>query len=509
MPLEISISFAKKQSFFANLRARLSPRPVLQEFAVPYEKEEGSLVTMETAKEHSVEYQNPIITGVIWKQLLAFFFPILLGTFFQQLYNTVDAIIVGQFVGKQALAAVGGVTGTLINLLVNLFVGIASGTTVVVAQKYGAADRDGVRHTVHTSVAMAFVGGALLMAVGFAAARPVLAAMGTPQDVMEYATTYMTVYLTGVIPSFLYNIGAGVLRAVGDTKRPLYFLIVACLCNIVLDILLVVVLHLGVLGVGIATVISQVVSAVLVVLALMRTPHSFRLNWREVRFQRAALLAVLAIGIPAGIQSNMYAISNVLIQAGMNSFGTDVVAAWTAFGKIDGFFWMISGAYGISITTFAGQNFGAGRMDRVKKSVRVCTLLTIGTAILFSIIMCGFSAPLLGIFTADTAVMEIGKVMIMYMSPYYAAFVLVEVLSGAIRGCGDALKPMIITGSGICLLRVVWLFTVLPYYRSFTTILVSYPVSWVLTSILFLIYYRHGSWMKNKNAANVPQEETL
>lgn len=464
---------------------------------------------MNTANENSMQYQNPIITGVIWKQLLAFFFPILLGTFFQQLYNTVDAVIVGQFVGKQALAAVGGVTGTLINLLVNLFVGIASGTTVVVAQKYGAADEEGVRRTVHTSVAMAFVGGALLMAVGFAGARPALLAMGTPQDVMEYATTYMTVYLTGVIPSFLYNIGAGVLRAVGDTKRPLYFLIVACLCNIVLDILLVVVLHLGVLGVAIATVISQVVSAVLVLLALMRTPRSFRLNWREVRFQRAALLAVLAIGVPAGIQSNMYAISNVLIQAGMNSFGTDVVAAWTAFGKIDGFFWMISGAYGISITTFAGQNFGAGRMDRVKKSVRVCTLLTMGTAALFSMIMCGFSAPLLGIFTADAAVVEIGKVMIMYMSPYYAAFVLVEVLSGAIRGCGDALKPMIITGSGICLLRVVWLFTVLPYYRSFTTILVSYPVSWVLTSILFLIYYRRGSWMKKKIAANAPQEETL
>ena len=246
---------------------------------------------MQDAAAKPAEYQNPIVTGVIWKQLLMFFFPILLGTFFQQLYNTVDAVIVGQFVGKQALAAVGGVTGTLINLLVNLFVGIASGTTVVVAQKYGAADHDGLRRTVHTSVAMAFVGGALLMLIGFAAARPALAAMGTPQDVMEYAATYMTVYLTGVIPSFLYNIGAGVLRAVGDTKRPLYFLIAACLCNIVLDLLFVVVLHLGVLGVGIATVISQVVSAVLVVLALMRTPHSFRLNWREVRFQRAALLA--------------------------------------------------------------------------------------------------------------------------------------------------------------------------------------------------------------------------
>lgn len=463
---------------------------------------------MQDAAAKPAEYQNPIVTGVIWKQLLMFFFPILLGTFFQQLYNTVDAVIVGQFVGKQALAAVGGVTSTLINLLVNLFVGIASGTTVVVAQKYGAADHDGLRRTVHTSVAMAFVGGALLMLIGFAAARPALAAMGTPQDVMEYAATYMTVYLTGVIPSFLYNIGAGVLRAVGDTKRPLYFLIVACLCNIVLDILFVVVLHLGVLGVGIATVISQVVSAVLVVLALMRTPHSFRLNWREVRFQRAALLAVLAIGIPAGIQSNMYAISNVLIQAGMNSFGTDVVAAWTAFGKIDGFFWMISGAYGISITTFVGQNFGAGRIDRVKKSVRVCTLMTMLTAALFSIIMCGFSAPLLGIFTDDAQVVELGKVMISYMSPYYVAFVLVEILSGAIRGCGDALKPMIITGSGICLLRVVWLFTVLPYYRRFTTILVSYPVSWVLTSILFLIYYRRGRWLRLKNETTAVQEET-
>ncbi len=432
---------------------------------------------------------------MIWKQLLFFFFPILLGTFFQQLYNTADAVIVGQFVGKQALAAVGGVTGTLINVIVNLFVGIASGTTVVVAQQYGAKNFDGVRRTIHTSIAVAIVGGAGLMALGLIAAKGALLAMGTPADVLDYASVYLRVYMLGIIPSFIYNIGAGILRAVGDTKRPLYFLMAACLLNIVLDLVFVVGLGMGVLGAALATISSQVLSAVLTLMVLTRTTRVYRLIWSDVRFSKNALRAVLIVGIPAGLQSNMYAISNILIQAGINSFGTDTVAAWTAFGKIDGFFWMISGAYGIAITTFAGQNFGAGRIDRVRKSVRVCCGMTVGTAVLLSVLVCTFAAPLLEIFTADAAVVETGLLMIRYMSPYYVTFVLVEILSGAIRGCGEAIRPMFITGSGICLLRIVWMFAVLPFRREITTILISYPVSWVFTSVLFLLYYRYGRWM--------------
>ena len=286
------------------------------------------------AQAHSERAYNPITDGVIWKQLLVFFFPILLGTFFQQLYNTADAVIVGQFVGKQALAAVGGVTGTLINVIVNLFVGVASGTTVVVAQQYGAQNFAGVRRTVHTSLAMALVGGAGLMALGLVFARAALVAMGTPSDVLEHASVYLRVYFIGTIPSFIYNVGAGVLRAVGDTKRPLYFLAAACSLNIVLDLVFVVGMNMGVLGAALGTIMSQLLSAVLTMMALMRTTRVYRVILSEIRFSAHALRAVLAVGIPAGLQSNMYAISNIIIQTGINSFGTDTAAAWTAFAAV-------------------------------------------------------------------------------------------------------------------------------------------------------------------------------
>ena len=311
---------------------------------------------------------NQITEGVIWKQLLYFFFPILFGTFFQQLYNTADAVIVGQFVGTQALAAVGGATGSLINFFVNLFVGLASGTTVVIAQAYGAHDAESVGGTVHTSVALALAAGLGLTAVGVAAAPWALSAMGTPADIMDFALTYLRVYMLGTIPSFLYNVGSGILRAVGDTRRPLYFLIIACLVNIALDVVLVAVLGMGVLGAALATILSQGVSAVLVLVSLTRAETVYRLDWKQVRFHGRLLGDILRVGVPAGLQSNMYAISNILIQTAINGFGTATVAAWTAHGKVDGFFWMILGAYGISITTFAGQNFGAQKYDRIRRS---------------------------------------------------------------------------------------------------------------------------------------------
>lgn len=445
------------------------------------------------------QLENPITEGVIWKQLLVFFFPILLGTFFQQLYNTADAIIVGRFVGKEALAAVGGATGTLINVIVNLFVGIASGATVVVAQQCGAGNLAGMRRAVHTSAALAVWGGAVLTVIGLVLAKPALAAMGTPADVMDFAATYLRIYFLGVIPSFIYNVGSGILRAVGDTKRPLYFLITACLLNIVLDLVFVAGMGLGVTGVALGTILSQLVSAVLTALSLMHTTRAFRLIPAEIRFHKNALKSILLVGIPAGLQSNMYAISNLLIQAGINSFGTDAVAAWTAFGKVDGFFWMICGAYGIAITTFVGQNYGAGLIDRVKKSVRVCMGMTSATAVLLSVLVYTFAAPLLGIFTNDPAVLQYGLEMVRYMVPYYVAFVGIEILSGAIRGCGDAVKPMIITGTGVCLLRVVWLLALLPLRHELSTILVSYPVSWVLTTLLFFIYYKRGRFLRPRS----------
>ncbi len=449
---------------------------------------------------HTAPVENGITEGVIWKQLLFFFFPILLGTFFQQLYNTADAIIVGKFVGKEALAAVGGTTGTLINLFVNLFVGISSGTTVTIAQHFGGHNYDDVRRTVHTSILMAVVGGLCMTVVGLMVSRPLLTAMGTPADIMDHALTYLRVYFFGVVAAFLYNIGSGILRAVGDTQRPLYFLMAACLTNIFLDLILVVVFRLGVLGVALATLSSQVLSAGLVIFTLMHSNQVYRLFPKELRFTPHVLRSVLKVGVPAGLQSNMYTISNMIIQSAINTFGTNTIAAWTAFGKIDGFFWMILSAYGISVTTFVGQNFGAQKYDRIRQSVRICLGLTLGTAVFCSSVLYFFCEPIFKIFTDDLLVMTEGMQMLRFLVPFYATYICIEVLSGAIRGVGDSLVPMIMTGCGVCLLRIVWVFAALPLRHEMVTVMFSYPLTWSITSLLFVIYYLRGGWLRRRIA---------
>ena len=318
---------------------------------------------------------NSITEGNIWQQVLLYFFPILLGTFFQQMYNTVDAVIVGQFVGTQALAAVGGTVGTLINLLVGFFVGLSSGATVIIAQYWGSGDGNGVSKAVHTGIALSLAGGAVLTVVGLLFSRMALGWVSTPADVIDLATVYMRIYFVGTIPSLIYNIGSSILRAVGDSKRPLYFLIICCVVNILLDLFFVVALKMGVTGVAIATILSQTVSAVLVVVTLMRSETSFRLYPKKIAFERGLLGQIVRIGLPAGLQSVMYSLSNTVLQAAINGFGTTVIAAYTAFGKLDGLFWMVIGAFGVTVTTFVGQNFGAQKFDRMRKSVRVCMTL--------------------------------------------------------------------------------------------------------------------------------------
>ena len=449
---------------------------------------------------HTAPVENGITEGVIWKQLLIFFFPILLGTFFQQLYNTADAIIVGKFVGKEALAAVGGTTGTLINLFVNLFVGVSSGTTVTIAQHFGGHNYDDVRRTVHTSILMAVVGGLCMTVLGLLVSRPLLTAMGTPADIMDHALTYLRVYFFGIVAAFLYNIGSGILRAVGDTQRPLYFLMAACLTNIFLDLILVVVFRLGVLGVALATLSSQILAAGLVIFTLMHSNQVYRLFPEELKFTPHVLRSVLKVGIPAGLQSNMYTISNMIIQSAINTFGTNTIAAWTAFGKIDGFFWMILSAYGISVTTFVGQNFGAQKYDRIRQSVRICLGLTLGTAVFCSFFLYFFCEPIFKIFTDDLLVMTEGMQMLRFLVPFYATYICIEVLSGAIRGVGDSLVPMIMTGCGVCLLRIVWVFAALPLRHEMTTVMFSYPLTWSITSLLFVIYYLRGGWLRRRIA---------
>ncbi len=437
---------------------------------------------------------NTITEGVIWKQLLFFFFPILIGTFFQQLYNTVDTIIVGQYVGTQALAAV-GTTGTLINLLVGFFVGISSGATVIISQFFGGGDWKNLSKAVHTSIALALAGGLVVMALGLLTSRPSLSLLGVPEEILDDALLYLNIYYGGILFCLVYNVGTGVLRAIGDSRMPLYVLIVCCLVNIVLDLLFVVSFHWGVLGVALATVLSQAVSAVLVMLRLMCTNESYRVELKHIGFDRGILRNVIRIGLPAGLQSVMYSLSNLIIQAGINSFGTTVIASWAAIGKVDGFIWMVMGAFGISITTFVGQNFGAGHYDRVKRSVKVCLGMTLGTILALSAVILLFSRPLLGFFTGDAAVVETGAAFLQILGPSYFLFVFIEILSGAIRGAGEALQPMLITTFGVCGLRFVWMLCVVPFFPSMEMVAMNYPVTWLITAVVFTIYYLRMKWL--------------
>lgn len=409
--------------------------------------------------------ENRITEGVIWKQLLAFFFPILLGTFFQQLYNTVDAIIVGNFVSTQALAAVGGATGTIINLLVGFFVGLSAGATVIISQYYGARRAKETMQAVHTSVAMGIAGGLLFMVVGMLVSPWALRMMGTPEDVMEYAVTYIEIYFGGMVFNLVYNMGSGILRAVGDSRRPLYFLILCTVLNLVLDLLFVPVFRWGVAGVGIATVLSQAVSAVLIIIVLMRSDDVYKVYLKEIRLDFYILRNIIQIGLPAGLQSVMYNISNVLIQSTINTFGTNTVAAWTAYGKIDGLFWMIMGAFGTSVTTFSGQNFGAQKYHRIRKSVRICLIMAFGTAFFLSTVLYFWGSYVYQLFTGDQDVIRIGMDILHTMVPFYFTYVCIEILSGTMRGTGDSLIPMIITCLGICVLRVVWIAVAVPQWH--------------------------------------------
>lgn len=445
---------------------------------------------------HRSAEENSITEGVIWKQLLIFFFPILLGTFFQQLYNTADAMIVGKYVGKEALAAVGGTTGVLINLLVGFFVGLSSGATVLISQHFGARRDQAVSDTVHTAAAMALLGGLIITVLGLIFSPDLLRLMGTPEDVMDYSVTYIRIYFAGISFSLIYNIGTGILRAIGDSRRPLYFLVASCMTNIVLDVVLVLGFDMGVAGAALATVFSQMVSAVLVTLTLMRSQRSYQLRPGKIRLHMNLLSGILRIGFPAGIQSVMYSLSNIIIQTSVNGFGTDTVAAWTAYGKLDGLFWMTVSAFGVAITTFVGQNFGARRFDRMKRSVWVCLgMAVIATAILSGVLLsCG--EFLYRAFADDENVIRLGLQILRLLVPFYGTYLCIEILSGAVRGTGDSLVPTLMTLFGVCLMRVVWLWGIAPRYGTLDMVLICYPITWTLTSVMFLIYYLRGRWLK-------------
>ncbi len=432
---------------------------------------------------------NQITEGIIWKQLLLFFFPILFGTFFQQIYNTADTIVVGRFVGKEALAAVGGSAAQIVSVIVGFFVGISSGASVSAAQFYGARDTKSLKAVLHTAMTFAILAGLAIGAVGIALSKSLLVAMHTTPEALPGSITYLHIYFLGMVFNLTYNVGAGVLRALGDSRRPLYVLIVACLLNIVLDVLFVVVFHLGVAGVAIATISCQGVSALLVFGILCRSEDIYRLEFKEMRIHKRPLSLMLRIGIPAGLESVMYSISNVMIQVFMNRLGTDTVAAWGTLSKIDSLFWMVLNAFGISVTTFVGQNYGAGKYGRMRKSVRDGLIMSFMAAGLIISVYALFGDDLFAFFTTDEAVRREGVHMLHYLMQFYPAYIFIGILSGALRGAGNVLVPMILTCGGVCSIRLCWLIFYVDRHLSVDGIMFSYPLSWCITAVLFILYY--------------------
>lgn len=435
--------------------------------------------------------KETLTEGSIGKQLIKFFLPIMFGTFFQQLYNTVDAIVVGRFVGSDALAAVGGSAGMIVNLIVGFFVGLTAGASVIVSQFFGSGDRKMVSKSMHTIYAFSIIGSFVISVVGYLFAPALLGMMNTPTDIFEDSLLYLRVFLVGIVFMFVYNTGSALLRAIGDSRRPLNYLIVCCVINIVLDILFVAVFHMGVFGAALATLIALAISSVLVTKALVNSKELCDFSIREIRIDWNTLKTQIYIGFPGGIQSSMYSLSNMILQVAVNGIGTDAAAAWTTLAKMDAIYWMVGGSLGTALTTIVGQNYGAGKMDRVKKSVSIGIRMYYAFAIVIVIVLMAFQRPLFSLFTDNQAVIEIAVSCFSIMAPFYILFSFIEIYSCALRGMGDVVIPTIMTMVGICGFRVLWSIFVVPMNPSMELISWSYPYSWALTSLCFIIYYRY------------------
>ena len=426
--------------------------------------------------------------GPILGKLFRFAIPLALSGILQLLFNAADIVVVGRFAGSQALAAVGS-TGALINLIVTLFMGISVGANVLVSQYYGAGDKKGLHETVHTSILSSLVFGIALIAVGIALARPMLEMMETPADVLEQAVLYMRIYFIGMPVLMLYNFGAAILRAVGDTQRPLYFLLLAGVVNVVLNLFFVIVLHMGVAGVAAATSISQAVSAFLVFWCLVKVDGDYKLYPKQMRIYKDKLWKMMKIGLPAGIQGASFSISNVLIQSSINSFGAVAMAGNTAGANIEGFVSMGMDSFSQAALSFTGQNLGAGKTKRVNRVMVLCLLMASATGLLLGLTANLFGPQLLGIYSSDPAVIEYGLMRLRITCMFQFAGGLMGVMVGVLRGMGASLIPMAITISSVCGFRVVWIFTVFAASPTLTTLYVSYPVTWALAAFFDFVCF--------------------
>jgi putative MATE family efflux protein len=426
--------------------------------------------------------------GVIWKQLLEFSIPMAIGLVFQQLYNTVDTIVVGRFVGKEALAAVGSMS-SIINMLVGFCAGLATGASVVVAQCYGAHDYEKLHDAVHTTIVITFVLCLIMTGLGLLIVDVSLGMMGTPADVYDLAKQYLTIYFAGISGLLIYNMGAGILQAVGDARRPLYFLCFSAAVNTVLDLVFVIKFHLGVAGVAYATIIAQFLSSILILIVLSQDSAPYGIRWKHLRVSGEMLRKIVSIGLPAAIQQTVTSFSNVFVQGYINSFGSACMAGWSSYSKLNALILVPVQSIAIASTTFVGQNYGARNLKRAKKGTyQALGMSLIITAVLSALVML-FARPLLTMFTQNTDVLQYGQRFILLISPFYLLICFNQIFAGVLRGIGSVKGPVAIMLFSFVVFRQLYLFVNNLFGNSFIVVALAYPVGWALCSVLLTLLY--------------------
>lgn len=436
-------------------------------------------------------------SGNIYQKIVLFSIPLLLGNFFQLMYNTIDSVVVGNFVGSTALAAVGAST-PIINFMIAFFMGLSTGAGVVVSRYYGARRTEEESRAVHTFILFSFWFGVALSIIGVFIAPYALRWMGTPDDTIAQAEAYLQIYFAGNLFVTVYNAGTGILQAVGDSKTPLYFLIATSILNIFLDLLFVVVFHMGVAGAAIATIISEAVSMILVIGTLARTKKEYRLEWKKLHIDGSILKNIVHIGVPAGLQGMVVSVSNVIVMAYINGFGSASVAGFSGANKFDNFLGLPVNSFMLAITTFTGQNLGARQFDRVKKGVHATLILSIATVVVLGTIVYIFADQCIGFFSKDEEVIEAGAACIRAMCPFYFALCFHQVFSGALRASGRSNIPMITSIVSFVVIRQIFLAIVLPHYHDIVVIGLSYSITWCLAAAFTSIYYLGSRWLKKE-----------
>lgn len=440
-----------------------------------------------------------LISGPIAKSIFWFSMPLLVGNLFQQLYNTVDAYVVGNFVSKQALAAVGA-SSPIINMLIGFFMGLATGAGVIIAQYYGAGDDKNLKKAVHSSSALTLVMSAVLTIIGILGTDPMLHAIGIPADVFPESSTYLSIYFMGITFGLIYNMGSGILRAIGDSKRPLYFLVVGCIVNIVLDFLFVKYFGWGVAGAGYATLIAQAISALLVVLVLMKCDGPHRLFIKQIRFHWLILKKIIMIGLPTGLQQSIVSLSNVIVQSYVNAFGSSVVAGYSATIRIDGFVNLPLQSFNMAITTFVGQNIGAKQYDRVKKGTKTALIMSITITLLMALTLFLFGKDFIAIFNNESDVINAGWTMLLAFIPFYVFLPINQIYNGVLRGAGRSSIPMYIMVFNFVILRQIYLAIITKITSDVYFVFMGWSITWVTCAIMFIIYYYKVDWLPKEES---------